>query len=440
MLPVSNIVRVGITLSPLAAARRSFGVLMIMGDSSVINSSERYRTYTSLSGVVADFGTTLPEYTAAALYFSQSPKPNTLMIGRWLRTASNGILVGGILTTAQKAISNFTGITNGGLVISIDGVVKTLTGLNFSSITTINNVADVINVALTGATIAYNGTQFVVTSNTTGATSIVSFATTGSGTDLSVLLRLTAATAVNAVNGSVAESAATAVGIVADRSANWYGLMFNASVQPTASDYIAVAALIEGQNLHRMFGVTTTDTNSLSAASTTDVGAQLTALGYNQTFVQYSQFNKRRVCFDLWTYLLGELCIEPIDDHGHVQARAWSYRRGPVDDSRPLRLKPSASTHSLDTPIIRRLFSTALCPVFGTSTRFTGSIGCRTTFRTVATTPSICLRRRFHRPMPDPLRSRLPCLRLVRTQSPTGSLLREHGIPTALAPSQLATT
>ncbi len=93
-LSVSRLVRVTVNLSPLAAARRSFGILMIAGDSNVISPLERFRTYTTLEGVAADFGVDAPEYQAAALYFGQTPKPDTLMIGRWVRTASAGENIG----------------------------------------------------------------------------------------------------------------------------------------------------------------------------------------------------------------------------------------------------------------------------------------------------------------------------------------------------------
>lgn len=168
-LSVSNLVRVSVNLSPLAAAVRSFGVLMIAGDSDVITGLERYRTYLGIDGVAADFGVTAPEYYAAALYFGQTPKPKTLMIGRYLRTATPGKNVGGILASTEQAISNFTGISNGGINITIDGVAKTLTGLDFSGATNLNGVASIINGSLTGGTVTWSGSAFTVSSSTSGA-------------------------------------------------------------------------------------------------------------------------------------------------------------------------------------------------------------------------------------------------------------------------------
>lgn len=169
MLSVSNLVKVTVDLSPQAAAGRSFGVLMIAGDSNVISGLERFRTYTDINSVATDFGTTAPEYLAASLYFGQSPQPSTCMIGRYIRTASAGQNLGGILSPSQQAIANFNAISNGGFNITVDGVAKTLTGINFNGLTNLNAVATAINGVLTGATVAWNGSEFIVTSNSTGA-------------------------------------------------------------------------------------------------------------------------------------------------------------------------------------------------------------------------------------------------------------------------------
>lgn len=285
-LSVSNLVRVTVNLSPAAVAVRSFGVLMIAGDSNVINGLERFRTYLNMESVALDFGENDPEYQAAALYFGQSPTPRTLMIGRWLRTASAGMNIGGILSAAEQVIGNWTSITTGTLTLSVDGVSKVLTGLDFSAQTTLNGVASVITTALAAsATVTWNGTNFVVTSATTGPSSAVTFATTTT----SAQLKLTSALSQGLVPGYAAETPAACAAALANKSALWYGLMFQASTQPTDEQNIAVAAFIEALSLKRMFGITITNTNVLSSLVTNDLASELKALLYKQTFVQYSQ-------------------------------------------------------------------------------------------------------------------------------------------------------
>lgn len=295
-LNVGRLVRVSVNLAPLAAARRGFGTLLVAGDSNVINGSERIRSYVDLESVATDFGTSAPEYLAAQLYFGQSPRPQTLMIGRWIRTATAGLLQGGILTSAEQALANWTVITNGSFKVSIDSVEKTVTGLNFSAVTNLNGVASAINAVLTGGTIAWDGSRFTITSSTTGVTSTVGYATAAaSGTNISGLLKLTSAAALAPVAGFAAETPVECAAAMANQSGQWYGLSFAASTMPTAEQIVAVAAFIEGASISRIFGVTETDTRVLDATYTSDLASQLKALSYKRTCVQFSA-NPYAIC------------------------------------------------------------------------------------------------------------------------------------------------
>lgn len=295
-LNVGRLVRVSVNLAPLAAARRGFGTLLVAGDSNVINGSERIRSYVDLESVATDFGTSAPEYLAAQLYFGQSPRPQTLMIGRWLRTATAGLLQGGILTSAEQALANWTSITNGSFKVSIDGSEKTVTGMNFSAVTNLNGVASAINAVLTGGTIAWDGSRFTITSSTTGVTSTVSYAVAAStGTNISGLLKLTSSTALAPVDGFAAETPVECAAALANQSGQWYGLSFAASTMPTAAQIVEVAAFIEGASISRIFGVTETDTRVLDATYTSDLASQLKALSYKRTCVQFSA-NPYAIC------------------------------------------------------------------------------------------------------------------------------------------------
>lgn len=295
-LNVGRLVRVSVNLAPLAAARRGFGTLLIAGDSNVINGSERIRSYVDLESVATDFGTAAPEYLAASLYFGQSPRPQTLMIGRWIRTATAGLLQGGILTSAEQALANWTAITNGSFKVTIDAVEKTVTGLNFSAVTNLNGVASAINAALTGGTVAWDGSRFTITSSTTGVTSSVGYAVAAStGTNISGLLKLTSSTALAPVAGFAAETPVECAAALANQSGQWYGLSFAASTMPTAAQTVEVAAFIEGASISRIFGVTETDTRVLDATYTSDLASQLKALSYKRTCVQFSA-NPYAIC------------------------------------------------------------------------------------------------------------------------------------------------
>lgn len=170
MLSVNRLIKVSVSVGATPAAGRSFNTLMIAGDSNVISGAQRFRSYSNIDDVTTDFGLTAPETLAAELYFSQSPQPTSLMIGRWLSAATAGFNLGAIQSPTQQVLSNWTGITTGAFKISIDGAaLQSVTGLNFSSVTNLNGVASVINAVMTGAICTWDGQEFKITSSTTGA-------------------------------------------------------------------------------------------------------------------------------------------------------------------------------------------------------------------------------------------------------------------------------
>lgn len=291
-LSIGDVVNVSVVMSPLAAAVRNFGALLVLGSSNVIGTTERIRSYSTLTGVATDFGTTAPEYLAANLYFSQSPQPSTLYIGRYAQTATSGQLLGGVLSTAQQALANFTAITAGALSLSVDGVQKDMTAINLSAVISLNGVASALTTKLAGAgTVVWDATyqRFTVTSATTGSTSAVSFSITPpSGTDISPVLNFGSAAGGSISGGSAIETLLAGVTACASKSTDWYGLLCAPVTPQSDSDTLAVSAFIEAANPSRIVGVTTQSGAVIDPAQTTDIASQLSVLKYNRTFIQYS--------------------------------------------------------------------------------------------------------------------------------------------------------
>jgi hypothetical protein len=305
-LPIQTLIAVSVVLSPPAAQFANFNSLLIIGDSNVIDVHERMRTYTALSQVATDFGTSAPEYLAASLYFGQAPQPTTLYIGRWAKVATAGLLRGGTLSATQQALSNFTGIANGGFHITIDGGASTnVTGINLTAVSNLNGVAAAIQTALqalggsfAAVTCTWNSTygQFTIRSGTTGTSSAVSVTTAPTaGTDLGPLILTTAATDTYTVAGIAAETAVAAVTLIDTTiPTQWYALSFAAGTGDADivdADHLAIAAYIEGAGTPHLYGLTTAEAAALVIPDTTSIGAQLKALGYNRTFYQYSSTN-----------------------------------------------------------------------------------------------------------------------------------------------------
>jgi len=185
-LDVSDVVNVQVVIQPLAAPLRNFGSLLILGDSPVIDTTERYRMYSNLTEVEDDFGVSYPESLAADLFFSQRPQPSILYIGRWAQDPTSAVLHGAILSPAQQSIQNWLGIADGAMNLTIDNHTIGLQGMNFTSITNLNGVAQIIqqeirNLAssdpgLVGATVFWdaNNQRFDITPSSSGPTSMVS--------------------------------------------------------------------------------------------------------------------------------------------------------------------------------------------------------------------------------------------------------------------------
>ncbi|MFO3907727.1 DUF3383 family protein, partial [Enterobacter hormaechei] len=293
-LSVQRVVSVQVSLAVRAAAGRNFGALLVLGTSSVITAPEVMRLYQSIESVATDFGTSAEEYKAANLYFQQSPQPRDLYIGKLTRTsvtASSGKLTGAVLSTAEKALSNFTAVTAGALKLSINGTVVTLTAINLSAVTDLAGVATAITAKMTGATVSWvaGSSQFVITSTTTGASSAIGIPTAaGTGTDLAPLLGIDSAHKPTVVNGQAAStSVVPSVNAALSYSADWYGLVI-ADTAMTDQDHLDVSALIGAASDSRVYGVSTAATAVLDSTSTTDIAYKLKAAGYGRTFCQYS--------------------------------------------------------------------------------------------------------------------------------------------------------
>ncbi|WP_038367844.1 DUF3383 domain-containing protein [Bosea sp. UNC402CLCol] len=180
-LAVSDIVNINISLAPVAAPTRNFGAGIAVGATDVIDINQRIRGYSNLTGVAADFSTTDPEYLAAARHFGQTPQPSIYYIGRWARTATHATLNGGVLSSTEQLIANFTAITAGAFYFILDSIPRTVSGLNFSAQTNLNGVASVIQTAVAalvaGSTVIWDAvnSRFVIKSGSTGATSTIGY-------------------------------------------------------------------------------------------------------------------------------------------------------------------------------------------------------------------------------------------------------------------------
>ncbi|MEK8128664.1 DUF3383 family protein [Paenibacillus filicis] len=86
---LNDIVNVTVTVSPMSAANSGFNLGLIVGKSTIITPAVRVKLYNGTDAMISDGWTGQePEYLAAQMYFSQTPRPRRVAIGRWDGTGS----------------------------------------------------------------------------------------------------------------------------------------------------------------------------------------------------------------------------------------------------------------------------------------------------------------------------------------------------------------
>ncbi|GHU70622.1 hypothetical protein FACS1894184_16320 [Clostridia bacterium] len=102
-LSIDDIVRVTVILSDMPAPRSGFNCGLILGETQAFNAPERVRMYSNINNMLDDgYTASTPEYKAAAVYFSQSPKPIRVAIGR-VDTNANESWLDAVTACCQSA-------------------------------------------------------------------------------------------------------------------------------------------------------------------------------------------------------------------------------------------------------------------------------------------------------------------------------------------------
>ncbi|MFC3768363.1 DUF3383 family protein [Paenibacillus sp. GCM10012303] len=115
-LSLNDIVNVTVQVSPLSAVNSGFNLGLIVGKSTIISAATRVKLYSGTDDMTSDgWVGTEPEYLAAQVYFSQSPRSNKVLIGRWDATGSE---------TAVQAVTACRAANNDWYAVYICGAVK----------------------------------------------------------------------------------------------------------------------------------------------------------------------------------------------------------------------------------------------------------------------------------------------------------------------------
>jgi hypothetical protein len=304
-LSLSDIIDVVVNVSPVFPARSTFNHGLIIGSTAVVSVVERLRVYTSTNAMITDgFSNSNPEYLAAQLYFSQSPAPTQLWIGRQnlsstpvtantAITITSPIITPSSMTGIEVGMSvTGTGIPSGATIIS-----KTTTTFTLSANATVTNAS----ASLTYATISISATAAITTSSAvvtpvsmTGV--YVGQTVTGTGIPANSIIISVTTTTFTMNNNATATNVAASLtlyntdsiltAVQACRLANndWYTCMACGSV---TSDHLVVAAYIETATPSSTYMYTTTDAAVLNNTGG-NIMLTLKGLSYGRNLGLYS--------------------------------------------------------------------------------------------------------------------------------------------------------
>lgn len=276
-IEITEFANVSISVSPAGVASGNFGILgFLTNELGVIGTAERYRAYTSLASVGDDWDTTTEVYKAATAFYAQTPTPTDFVVHICFETAQPALLTGGGHDTLVElqAISGTSALS-----ITIDGTSAVLNTLDFSTATTLADVASTIEAALPaeiiGTTVVHTGLGFEIEGVTIGATGSITFGT-GATSDALGMSQHQAVLS----QGLDAETPVAALGAALSLGMETVGLVTN-------KKYRDVTGQSAGENTEdiadwaeaakRIFCNTTNNLATLSSVITTDIASVLKA-------------------------------------------------------------------------------------------------------------------------------------------------------------------
>ena len=212
---ISNVINVALIPEGQLAARDNMNVCAILtSETGFLSTANRYALYSDAASVASDFGTNSAANEYAQVFFSQTPNPvnagGVLVVGFYRAAAETVAATAGTLTSPQLTeatiVSALQLVEDGQMDIDVDGATKSLAALDFRTIDTLQDVVDILDTAITGATVTLVDQKVVVTSDTTGVLSLVDYAVSAAaGTFIGETLALSAGSGASTVDGAASE-------------------------------------------------------------------------------------------------------------------------------------------------------------------------------------------------------------------------------------------
>lgn len=233
----------------------------------------------ALKSVGEYFGLTSPEYAFAEKYFGFESKkglhPKKIGFARYLTEAVPAYVVG----KSGVSLTDLKSITNGSLILNLNGENNEFSGINLSSANSLTNVASLISSAITNHLVVCeydegNG-RFLLKTVATGDGQTLSV----KASDLASALGFESAIV---SDGAGQKTAVECVSGMEEISNNFFTFTFLDSLG--SDDVVALAQWVDSQNVRYMFSYTVNPTNAetIQALVKDYDGVALTLDIYNQ--------------------------------------------------------------------------------------------------------------------------------------------------------------
>jgi hypothetical protein len=296
--PITRFVDVEIQKDTPRVSAAGFNILMILTNSALLSTTRRNRSFTTQASVETFFGAASEEAKAADAFFFQDPflkeQPDELQFGRYADAATAALIECG--NSPLTTLASWQAITSGDFAVTIDGGLVELKVLDFSSITSLDDVATVIDTALgaNGDCYYLNG-RFNINSATTGAASTITVLGTvaaGSVTDISGTGYLDGDTEVSPTvpggsylsQGQIAETVEAAITAIEAIENDWYAM----GALKAFRDGTDAEAMVEAiESRRKMFLIASNDANTLILNDTSTLAYYIKNLNYKRSAVIY---------------------------------------------------------------------------------------------------------------------------------------------------------
>lgn len=250
--------------------RKSLGARLLVKNALV--STGRVLEFTSAADVGAYFGTDTREYTFAAKYFGFVSKAVTradrISFARYTPEAVTATLRA---VKSETALAAWQAVTEGSMIVTINGFSFQIADASFSSASTLNDVAGLVQSAIRAnnsageawsqAVVSYANNVFTLTCGESGAMSIAFAGPPENGADISAMLGWNQASMPVVSGGAAAETITAALDRIADLSNNFGSFAFIDEL--TIAEIAEAAAWTALQNVQYLYSVNVTPANYL---------------------------------------------------------------------------------------------------------------------------------------------------------------------------------